>query len=69
MPAAIAHNRRECRPRKQTTAAQLARLCRMCHGRWGFSLPVVYLIWIGVVLAVYPLCRRHVALKARRRDW
>jgi uncharacterized membrane protein len=23
---------------------------------WGFSLPVVYLIWAGVVLAMYPLC-------------
>jgi uncharacterized membrane protein len=35
---------------------------------WGFGLPVVYLAWLGVVLATYPLCRWFAALKARRRD-
>ena len=35
---------------------------------WGFSLPVVYLAWVTVVLAVYPLCRWFAGLKARRRD-
>jgi hypothetical protein len=35
---------------------------------WGFSLPVVYLAWVTVVLAVYPLCRWFAALKVRRRD-
>ena len=35
---------------------------------WGFSLPVVYLAWISVVLAVYPLCRWVASLKTRRRD-
>ena len=35
---------------------------------WGFSLPVVYLAWISVVLAVYPLCRWFASLKTRRRD-
>lgn len=34
----------------------------------GDSLPVVYLIWIGVVLAVYPVCRWFAELKRRRRD-
>jgi hypothetical protein len=23
---------------------------------WGFPLPVVYLVWAGVVAAMYPLC-------------
>jgi len=36
---------------------------------WGFSLPVVYLVWAFVVCAVYPLCRWYAALKARRSDW
>jgi len=35
---------------------------------WGFSLPIVYLIWAFVVLALYPLCRWFAALKQRRRD-
>lgn len=36
---------------------------------WGFSLPVVYLAWIAVVVAMYPLCRWFAAVKARRGDW
>jgi uncharacterized membrane protein len=35
---------------------------------WGFPLPVVYAIWVAVVLAMYPLCRWFAALKQRRRD-
>lgn len=34
----------------------------------GWSLPVVYAIWIGVVLVLYVPCRWFAALKARRRD-
>ena len=36
---------------------------------WGYSLPIVYLIWIFVVLALYPLCSWFSGLKDRRRDW
>ena len=36
--------------------------------RWGYSLPVVYAIWIGVVLALYPVCRWFAGVKQRRRD-
>jgi uncharacterized membrane protein len=35
---------------------------------WGFSLPIVYLAWAGVVVAMYPLCRWYAALKQRRTD-
>lgn len=35
----------------------------------GFTLPVVYAAWIGVVLALYPLCRWYAGVRARRRDW
>jgi uncharacterized membrane protein len=34
----------------------------------GFDLPIVYLIWIGVVLALYPLCRWFAEVKRRRRE-
>jgi uncharacterized membrane protein len=36
---------------------------------YGFGLPVVYLVWLGVVAALYPVCRRYAALKARSRAW
>ncbi|MEO6222041.1 MAG: heparan-alpha-glucosaminide N-acetyltransferase domain-containing protein, partial [Vicinamibacterales bacterium] len=35
---------------------------------WGYSLPVVYLIWIVVVIAMFPVCRWFAALKQRRQD-
>ena len=35
---------------------------------WGFSLPVVYLVWAFVVVVMYPLCRWFAALKQRRSD-
>ncbi len=35
---------------------------------WGFPLPVVYLVWAIVVIALYPACRWFAALKQRRRD-
>jgi uncharacterized membrane protein len=35
---------------------------------WGFGLPMVYVVWIVVVVALYPLCAWFAALKKRRRD-
>jgi uncharacterized membrane protein len=35
---------------------------------WGFTLPVVYLVWACVALAAYPLCRWFARLKQRRSD-
>jgi uncharacterized membrane protein len=35
---------------------------------WGFSLPGVYLSWILVVIALYPLCAWFANLKQRRKD-
>jgi uncharacterized membrane protein len=36
---------------------------------WGYSLPVVYFIWMSVVLALYPLCAWFSCLKDRKRSW
>lgn len=36
---------------------------------FGFSLPVVYLIWIAVLAALYPLCRWFGHVRRARRDW
>lgn len=44
-------------------------LAAVAHARLGYSLPVVYLAWAFVVIAMYPLCRWFAALKQRRSDW
>jgi uncharacterized membrane protein len=36
---------------------------------WGLSLPLVYCVWLGVILTLYLPCRWFGRLKARRRDW
>jgi uncharacterized membrane protein len=36
---------------------------------FGWNLGVVYAVWLAIVLALYPLCRRFAALKAARRHW
>jgi uncharacterized membrane protein len=35
---------------------------------YGYELWVVYLIWLGVVAALYPVCRWFAGVKSRRRD-
>ena len=36
---------------------------------WGYSLPIVYLIWIGVVVTLFPVCRWFAGVRQRRSDW
>jgi uncharacterized membrane protein len=36
---------------------------------WGVPLPAVYAIWVGVVVALYPVCGWFAGVKARRREW
>jgi uncharacterized membrane protein len=36
---------------------------------WPASLPAIYLIWAGVVIALYPLCRWYAGVKVRRTEW
>jgi uncharacterized membrane protein len=36
---------------------------------WGYSLPIVYLVWIMVVASLYPLCRWFAGVRQRRKDW
>ncbi|MES2253979.1 MAG: heparan-alpha-glucosaminide N-acetyltransferase domain-containing protein [Pseudomonadota bacterium] len=35
---------------------------------WGESLPVIYAIWIGVVLIMYPLCRWYARVKQNSKS-
>jgi uncharacterized membrane protein len=37
---------------------------------YGFSLPVAYLIWVAVIIALYPLCKRYDVYKqAHKEKW
>ncbi len=36
---------------------------------WGYSLPIIYLIWAMVVISLYPLCRWFAGVRRRRSDW
>ena len=36
---------------------------------FGWPLWVVYLVWMSVVLAMYPLCRWYARVKSERRSW
>jgi uncharacterized membrane protein len=36
---------------------------------FGYNLAVVYAVWIGVVVMLYPACRWFAGVKERRRDW
>jgi uncharacterized membrane protein len=35
---------------------------------WGYSLPVVYLLWLVVVIALYPVCHWFAAVRQRRTE-
>lgn len=36
---------------------------------FGYPLWVAYVVWLGVVVGLYPLCRWFAGVKARRHDW
>ena len=36
---------------------------------WAAGLPAIYLLWVAVVLALYPLCHWYAAVRRRRGDW
>ena len=35
---------------------------------YGYRLAIVYLIWIGIVLALYPVCRWFASFKQRNKS-
>ncbi len=36
---------------------------------FGYDLWVTYVVWLALILALYPVCRWFAGVKARRRDW
>ena len=51
------------------SAEQFFTLYRFYPKGYGVPLAGVYLIWIAVVVALYPFCRWVTSVKARRTDW
>ncbi len=47
----------------------LASAPRLVTIEWGFSLGVVYLVWLTVLVLLYPLSRWFERVKRSRRDW
>ena len=35
---------------------------------YGYALPIVYLVWAMIIVALFPICKWFAALKARRHD-
>jgi uncharacterized membrane protein len=50
-------------------ASQMLTIMLFFPKGYGVSLPIVYVIWIAVVVSLYPLCRWVSDVKARRMDW
>ncbi|HEY6508638.1 MAG TPA: heparan-alpha-glucosaminide N-acetyltransferase domain-containing protein, partial [Vicinamibacterales bacterium] len=50
-------------------ATQFLTLSTFFPKGYGVGLPGVYLVWLVVVVALYPFCRWVAAVKSRRQDW
>jgi uncharacterized membrane protein len=50
-------------------ARQMATMVAFLPAGYGLPLPLVYVAWAAVLVALYPLCRWMADLKSRRRDW
>jgi uncharacterized membrane protein len=48
---------------------QLAVVIAFLPAGYGLPLPLVYVVWVLVLLTLYPLCRWVAGIKSRRRDW
>jgi hypothetical protein len=53
----------------QAFYATLTDPSRLVNLHWGFGLGVVYLVWILVLAALYPLSRWFAEVKRQRREW
>lgn len=42
---------------------------KLFPANFGYSLWVVYVVWMVIVVSLYPLCRRFAKVKATRHDW
>jgi hypothetical protein len=48
---------------------EMAKSYRQLPSTYGYGLPVIYLVWIAVVVGLYPFCRRFGIKKQGGRGW
>lgn len=36
---------------------------------WGFPLWVIYLVWMGLIIVLYPICKRYDSYKMNNKKW
>ena len=51
------------------TLQQMCTIMLFYPKSFGINLAGVYLVWLLVIVALFPLCRWMAGVKARRRDW
>jgi uncharacterized membrane protein len=51
------------------SVGEMARVFRQYPSTYGYGLPVIYLVWIAVVVGLYPLCRWFGIRKQGGRGW
>ena len=47
----------------------LADAFRLMQAGFGFNLPMVYGVWLAILIALYPAARWFADVKRRRREW
>ena len=47
----------------------LSAMTKSLPAGYGYCLPVVYGVWSGSVVLLYPLCRWYAGVRRRRREW
>jgi len=51
------------------TATDVVLSTKAMDNGWGFNLPIVYAVWLFVLILLTPLSMWFAGVKARRRDW
>jgi len=56
-------------PLQGFSVGEMAKSYRQLPSTYGYGLPVIYLVWIAVVVGLYPFCRWFGIKKQGGRGW
>jgi hypothetical protein len=56
-------------PLQGFSVGEMAKSYRQLPSTYGYGLPVIYLVWIAVVVGLYPFCRWFGIRKQCGRGW